>query len=109
MEGAVDVGVAAGIVVSPSQQIAAGDDQRHRRGRQEEEHRHEDQLGRDRIAVGDVEFRPAADDVRADQDRQGGQLQGPRRRQQKGHPQRDGKEAQGKGHLDQPLDSLRAE
>ncbi len=88
VEGAIDAGLPGGVVDQPAEGPADADHQRHDRGRQQEEHRHEDQLGWDRVAVGDVELRPAGDDVGGHQEGQLSEVEGAGRGEEQCHSQR---------------------
>ena len=109
MEGAVDAGGAGGVVEQPPQHPADADDERHDRRRQQEEHRHQHQLGRDRVAVGDLELSAAGDHVGDDQEEDGLGFQRARRVDEQGHRQGDEEEGDRHARLDRPLAAVRAQ
>ena len=109
VEGAVDAGIARGVVEQPPQHPADADDQRHHRRRQQEEHRNQHQLGRHRVAVGDLELGPAGDHVGDDQEEERLGFQSARRVEEEGHRQGDDEEGDRHAHLDHALAAVRTQ
>ena len=108
VEGPVDAGRARGVVEQPAEHPADADDERDDRRRQQEEHRHEDQLGRDRVAVGDFELRPAGDHVRGDQQEERFDFERAGGGDEQGHRQGDGEERDRHRRFDRALASAGA-
>jgi hypothetical protein len=83
--------------------VSRRDEQRHERRRQEQQHRHEDELGRHAVARADGELDPGGDDVRREE-RDGEQdVELPRGRREDGERGRGDHEPAGEQPVGEPL------